>query len=201
MSEIYLHRIFDKYSEVCNIAAEDIYDSDTLELLDESISGISSEISKLSEKIKNFATVRIVDNITSRDAIQKVISGSMVWVEDASLDSTINSGSAAYVAINIDDKIEWVKIFEAGEIDWELTWRNIKNRPSASPEEIDITVLERHTHDNTYVLDKISENSFTHNLVFNNIENNNSTGIKFTDDSDYAGVLNDKLYVISEYIE
>ena len=95
------------------------------------------------------------------------------WVENAADDPTVGKGSALYY--NKTGNV-WVKLYETESIDMDLDdlitkphWYDIVGGPTASPEEIDLAVTNKHIHDNYTVLCKLKQNDVGR-LVYNNDE-------------------------------
>ncbi len=68
--------------------------------------------------------VKIVSDIQTRDALIPEV-GQIVYVEDATDDSTVTAGSLAYIY----DGINWRKIAEIETQSDVLEWANILNKP------------------------------------------------------------------------
>jgi hypothetical protein len=110
----------------------------------------------------------------------EVAEGQLVWVNDASGDSTVTSGWAVYrrkvqttpatydyTVINDvpessegagDGKITgWCKVAEAESLDVVVSWDNIEGKPNSTPAEIDQAVADDHTHANKAALDDLAD--------------------------------------------
>jgi len=111
-------------------------------LIDASVAGISG--------------TEIVENIAARDALN-LTANTMVLVEDASDDPTVNSGAALYT-FKLDSS-SFTKISEYESLDVSLTWGSIIGGPSSSPANIDTAVNNSHTHANASELDKFGEDA------------------------------------------
>ena len=82
------------------------------------------------------------------------------WVEDASGDDTVTTGSALYY-----NKVGnvWVKIYETEMIDnfddllTKVFWSEIIGKPESAPTDIDLTVENSHVHNNSLVLTALGE--------------------------------------------
>jgi hypothetical protein len=73
--------------------------------------------------------------------------------------------------------VTWTKVAEAESMDVVLQWGNIQGKPSSAVADIDDAVSKKHEHANKTVLDAISANSTSGNLVYNNVELGEFTGI------------------------
>lgn len=116
--------------------------SDVQALIDASVSSLSS--------------IEIVSDIAARDALSPT-SNIQVLVQDASADTTVDSGAATYI-YNVDTG-NWIKISEHESLDLVIDWSDIQNGPSSSVADIDDAVAKRHEHANKAELDKIGENA------------------------------------------
>jgi hypothetical protein len=88
--------------------------------------------------------------------------GQLVWVNDASGDTTVTSGWAIYrkrvgTGIDYTQLAGWQKIAEAESLDVTVSWDNIQNKPTSTVAEIDQAVADDHTHANKAVLDLITD--------------------------------------------
>lgn len=72
-----------------------------------------------------FKEVQVVATIAARDEIANPFAGMSAFVEDASGDTTVNSGGAYYIY----NGTAWVKTAEAESMDVVLQWSAIKGRP------------------------------------------------------------------------
>ena len=82
-------------------------------------------------------SVEKVADITARDAIVNLYDNKLVFVIDASGDTTVTSGWAMYIYNSTT--LTWTKIVDGESLDIQLTWDNIENIPTAFPP-------ETHTH-------------------------------------------------------
>lgn len=82
-------------------------------------------------------SVERVADITARDAIINLYDNKLVFVIDASADSTVISGWAMYIYSLAS--LSWTKIVDGESLDIQLTWDNILNKPTVFPPEM-------HTH-------------------------------------------------------
>jgi hypothetical protein len=111
-------------------------------------------------------------DITAMLASTDVEAGQLVWVNDASADTTVTSGWAIYrkkvgVGIDYTQLTGWTKVSEAEMLDVTVTWASIDGKPTSTPAEIDQAVTDDHTHANKATLDLITVNSTTGNLQYN----------------------------------
>ena len=72
-----------------------------------------------------FKEVQVVATIAARDAIANPFTGMSAFVEDASGDTTVNSGGAYYIY----NGTAWVKTAEAESMDVVLQWTAIQGKP------------------------------------------------------------------------
>ena len=107
--------------------------------------------------------VQIVNDIAARNALTP-INGQLVYVLDATGDSTVASGAASYIWKASTS--EWVKLTEFESMDVVVRWSNIQGAPASPPSAIDAAVAKSHTHANMTELNKIGEDgngNFTYN--------------------------------------
>ena len=97
----------------------------------------------------------IVDNIAARDAIADKTNAMSVFVQDASADTTVETGWATYVWRASNST--WIKTGEGEGLDLINSWANLQDKPTSSVANIDAAVAARHTHSNKTELDNISE--------------------------------------------
>ncbi len=83
-------------------------------------------------------SVERVADITARDAITNLYDNKLVFVIDASDDTTVTAGWAMYIYSTAS--LSWTKIVDAESLDLQLTWDNITNKPTAFPP-------DTHTHE------------------------------------------------------
>ncbi|MDR2650042.1 MAG: hypothetical protein LBB94_10060 [Clostridiales bacterium] len=96
--------------------------------------------------------VIFVADIDARDELTPKI-GDLVYVIDASDDSTVTEGWAKYLW----EGTEWLKTAEGESLDVSLNWADILGKPSSTVSQIDAAVANSHTHTNKTDLDKFSE--------------------------------------------
>lgn len=200
MAVIKLHRFFDEAGNVQKFYSEDVYDKTTKQTIAQFIAATNTEITDLKSALAGKPAVEIVADIAARDALTGVISGTLCWVEDATADSTVDDGAAAYLA-RVDENdgtVTWVKVAEAESLDVVLSWANIKDKPTSSVADIDDAVAKKHSHTNKTVLDDISVNDETGNLVFNSVELNGETGIAYGTSFATANKFDGKLIIVVE---
>lgn len=205
MAIIKLHRFFDDAGNVQKFYSEDVYDKTTKQTIAQYIASTNTEIADLKTALAGKPAVEIVADITARDALTKVITGTLCWVEDASADATVDAGAAAYLARVDPEKtvgsagwVEWVKVAEAESLDVVLSWANIKDKPTSAVADIDDAVTKRHVHDNKAIIDAIGKNDTTGNLTYNGVELNGETGIAYGDTFDNATSFHGKLVIVVE---
>ncbi len=73
-----------------------------------------------------FKEIKVVENITERDAMVELFEGKSVFVKDASADDTVNSGGAYYIY----DGATWIKTAEAESLDVVLDFNSITDKPT-----------------------------------------------------------------------
>jgi hypothetical protein len=101
-------------------------------------------------------------NIAAMLASTDVPAGQLVWVTDASGDTTVTSGWAVYrkkvgTGIDYTTLAGWQKVAEAESLDVVVSWDNIQGKPSSTPAEIDQAVADDHTHSNKAALDDLAD--------------------------------------------
>lgn len=198
MAVIKLHRFFDAAGNVQKFYSEDVYDKTTKQTIAQYIAATNTEIAGLKTALAGKPAVEIVADIAARDALTKVISGTLCWVEDASADPTVDVGAAAYLAQVADGKTTWVKVAEAESLDVVLQWANIQGKPTSAVADIDDAVTKRHVHDNKAIIDAIGKNETSGNLTYNGVELNGETGIAYGQSFDQATDFKGKLVIVVE---
>ncbi len=158
------------------LRSTDIYDVATKQNLATYIAANNATIAGLEAAIAGKAPVTIVPDITARDAQANVVTGTLTWVQDATSDSSVGSGAAAYLAMVNGGSVTWTKVAEAESMDIVFDWANIQNKPTSAVADIDDAVTKRHEHTNKDVLDGISADASTSNLVYNGVELGGFTG-------------------------
>ncbi|MBR4608781.1 MAG: hypothetical protein IKO41_21555 [Lachnospiraceae bacterium] len=161
------------------LRSTDIYDTSVKKTLAQYIADTNTAISGLEAALAGKAPVSIVADIAARDALTNVITGALCWVQDASDDSSVASGAAAYLASVSGDPavVTWTKVAEAESMDVVLQWANIQGKPSSAVADIDDAVSKKHEHANATVLNGLSADSTSGNLEFNGVELGEFTGI------------------------
>lgn len=155
----------------------DIYDVATKKYISEFISETNSSIDAIEASISGHSKSQIVADIAARDALTGVNLGDIAYVQDASADATVESGGATYIANVVSGAVTWIKIAEWESMDVILQWANIQGKPSSAASDIDDAVAKKHAHANATVLNGISTNATSGNLVFNNVELGDYTGV------------------------
>lgn len=109
----------------------------------------------ITSAITGLAQAQIVNDIAARDAlIPSLTQNIIVYVLNATADSTVSSGGATYLWR--DSTSEFIKIAEFESMDAVVTWSSITGKPSSSPSAIDTAVTNSHTHTNMSVLNLLS---------------------------------------------
>jgi hypothetical protein len=111
-------------------------------------------------------------NIAAMLASTDVEAGQLVWVNDASDDTTVTSGWAIYrkkvgVGIDYTQLAGWTKVSEAEQLDVVVTWDSIQGKPTSTPAQIDQAVTDDHTHANKAQLDLIGFDATTSRPTYN----------------------------------
>ena len=111
-------------------------------------------------------------NIAAMLASTDVEAGQLVWVNDASADTTVTSGWAVYrkkvgTGIDYTELTGWTKVAESESLDVVVDWANIQNKPSSTVAQIDQAVADDHTHSNKAQLDLIGFDSTTSRPTYN----------------------------------
>lgn len=81
----------------------------------------------VSQVPKEAKEIRIVANISERNAISGKYAGLSVYVKDATGDATVGSGGAYYLW----DGAAWIKTGESESMDVVLSWPNIQDKPAS----------------------------------------------------------------------
>lgn len=98
--------------------------------------------------------LEIVADITARDALS-LAQNTLVLVEDASADATVDSGAALYIYKQSTDT--YSKLTEYESLDVIVNWTDIVGRPNKTKLEIEQAVDASHTHANKPQIDKVGE--------------------------------------------
>ena len=85
----------------------------------------------------DIGSIERVSNISARDSIVNLYDNKMVFVIDASADTTVTSGWAMYIYNS--STLLWIKVVDGESLDISLTWDNISGKPDVFPP-------EPHTH-------------------------------------------------------
>lgn len=107
----------------------------------------------ISAAIGNASKYQVVADIAARNALADKTS--LVYVKNATGDSTVKSGGATYIYDSATSA--WVKTSEAESMDLAFSWANLQDKPTSTVAEIDAAVSNSHTHANKTQLDGISE--------------------------------------------
>jgi len=113
--------------------------------------------------LANVNQVEYAADIATRDALN-LSSNAIAFVQDASADSHVNAGSAFYFYEK--GSSTWFMISEFESMNLSLTWDAIQGKPNSSPAEIDTTVQQSHTHNNSSVLSELGEDNATGHLTY-----------------------------------
>ena len=199
MATLNLGKLYHNGSQVF-LQTVDIYDKATKKYLSARLSDIDTSIAGLESAIAGKAPVKVVANISARDALTGVITGDLVWVTDASSDQTVTSGAACYLASVSGEPATttWTKVAEAESMDLVINWADIQNKPSSTTSAIDQAVTDSHTHANSTVLAGLSADGTSGNLVYNNVELGKYTGIASGATLAGATDYSDKLQIVLE---
>lgn len=109
---------------------------------------------EIADAISTLNTIDFAADITERDAKNYTVN-TLVYVQDASGDTSVDSGAAMYFYRQSTD--EFMKTFEGESMDLQLTWSALTGGPSHSPSAIDDAVDVAHEHPNFPTLNKISD--------------------------------------------
>ena len=107
----------------------------------------------INASISNVSKYQVVADITARNAL--VDKTRLVYVENATGDTTVKSGGATYIYDSATSA--WVKTSEAENMDLVFSWASLQDKPTSTVAAIDAAVSNSHTHDNKTQLDNISE--------------------------------------------
>jgi hypothetical protein len=83
----------------------------------------------------------VVADIAARNAISDKYEGLLVWVVDASGDTTVTSGAAEYIWTGTS----WAKLSEAESLDVTVTWSDVSGKPTPL-----LWILIMRLHSNTH---------------------------------------------------
>ena len=107
----------------------------------------------INASISDVGKYKVVADIAARNALADKTS--LVYVKNATGDSTVKSGGATYI---YDSAISaWIKTSEAESMDLVFSWANLQDKPNSSVVSIDTAVLNSHTHSNKTQLDNINQ--------------------------------------------
>ena len=107
----------------------------------------------INASISNVSRYQVVADIAARNALTDKTS--LVYVKNATGDSTVKSGGATYIYDSATSA--WVKTSEAESMDLVFSWANLQDKPTSTVAAIDAAVLNSHAHANKTQLDNISE--------------------------------------------
>ena len=107
----------------------------------------------INSAISSVSNYRVVADIAARNALNGETS--LVYVKNATGDSTVKSGGATYIYDSTTSA--WVKTSEAESMDLVFSWANLQDKPTSSAAAIDAAVSNSHDHANKTQLDNISE--------------------------------------------
>lgn len=109
---------------------------------------------EIADAIATLNTIDFAADITERDAKNYTVN-TLVYVQDASGDTSVDSGAAMYFYRESTDT--YLKTFEGESMDLQLTWAALTGKPVSTPSEIDDAVDATHAHLNFPALNKISD--------------------------------------------
>lgn len=180
------------------LRSDDVYDVATKQTFAQYVAANNTRVANLESALAGKAPVHIVADMNARDALTDVITGTLCWVRDAADDSTVASGAAAYLASVDGNSVTWEKVAEAESMDVVIQWANIQGKPNSSVEDIDDAVSKKHEHANKAIIDAISTNATSGNLVFNNVELGAYTGTAVGTSLEGATDYSAKLQIVVE---
>ena len=95
----------------------------------------------------------VVEDISCRNALNDKTT--LVYVKNATGDSTVKSGGATYIYDT--SATNWVKVSEAESMDLVFSWNNLQDKPKSTINAIDTAVANSHTHSNKTQIDAIGD--------------------------------------------
>jgi len=98
--------------------------------------------------------VLLAATIAARDALT-FTSNATIYVQDATADTTVDTGGAFYFYDSVSTN--FIKLAEFESMDVQLVWENISGRPTSTPAAIDQAVANSHVHTNKAILDAITD--------------------------------------------
>jgi hypothetical protein len=119
----------------------------------------------IASQISSFNNLLLTPNIASRNALE-LTKNTLVLVQDATGDPTVNSGAALYFFDAATST--FTKVSEYESLDVTLNWASIADRPESSVEDIDDAVAKAHSHSNSAVLDLLGQDE-EGKLTFNGL--------------------------------
>ena len=194
---ITLSRFFDLEGNKRSFITEDIIDQKEGSLA-EFIQNTNTKLRDMGKNISEKSAIVIANDISERDTLGKK-AGMIVWVKDATADSTVKSGGAAYISVEREGKIAWDKMTESESMDVTLAWEAIIGKPTSAVSEIDDAVTKRHSHANKTLLDSITTQDGY--LSFDNVTLNGCTGIDQRSEISQVGNFKSKMRIVVEQIE
>ena len=147
---------------------------------------------EVASQLAQHTNVRAVANIDERNELANTLNASaIIMVADAHVPTAPNDnqyvstpGTAAGYMYNHDavaGQPQFYKFYEFEGMDYEFTWANLQGGPTSPVPDIEAAVAARHTHgpDNSGLglLNGLSINPATGNLVFNNVELTTGAGL------------------------
>ena len=203
MASLKLGRLLNGAREQISLEASYIYNKATKQTVSQYIQANDQRVTALENNVANKPDPKVVNNIAARDALtvanDHLVVGKQIYVLDASADNTVTSGAASYIITAIDgNTVTYAKMTEFESLDIVQEWSAIQNKPTSAVASIDQAVTDSHTHSNKAILDAISTNQTSGNLVFNSVELNGETGIAYMASADATPAYTGKIHIIVE---
>ncbi len=103
-------------------------------------------------ELAGFQANQVVNDIASRDALENVLIGTIVYVKNATADTSVTLGGATYIF----NGTSYEKVAEWESLDLVVNWDDIVGKPTSTVTEIDDAVAKKHDHANKPVLDTLN---------------------------------------------
>lgn len=104
-------------------------------------------------ELAGFQANRVVADIDERDALENILTGTVIYVKDATADTSVTLGGATYIY----DGETYAKVAEWESLDLIVNWDDVQGKPVSTVTQIDDAVTKAHVHDNKAVLDTLSK--------------------------------------------
>ena len=176
MAIVRIGHLYDTSGNVLSIKSSEVFDANTKKFLSDFITETATKFTNVMTAITSKAPVLRAATITERNNLE-VVSNQLVWVLDATGDSSVKRGAALYLSNVSNGVTTYDKIAEVESLDLVVNWADIQNKPVSTTDNIDDAVSKRHEHTNKSTVDKLSDSNGT--LLYNGSAISGVTGIAY----------------------